>query len=298
MRNYKAECVVECGNLFGKSPRWSIREKLLWWLDVTGRRLNRFDPASGAMSSIALRHDATSFAFTPNGDLLLNFSHGPVIFSPERGVLHALAPRDISPDERFNESRCDRLGRCWTGTFDRCVTGPLGHLYRIDSDLGIVRMDDGIMMSNGIASSLDDRTLYHCDFFSERIFAYDFDPDSGTIGPRRILSDLSRSCGHPSGRVVDAAGCLWVAETDLWRVARFTPDGRRDAFISLPVRRPTGVASGGPSLKTLYITTRGDGTPTETGWAPQPLAGGLFAVELPDGGRAEYDFAGWPREVV
>jgi len=293
MRNYRAECVVKADDLQGASPRWSMREQALWWLDGVGRRLRRFDPSSGALSSFPLNDNAASFMFTPDDRLLLNSSRGPVLFSPGGGVAHPLATPDMSPNERFNDGRCDRSGRCWTGTFVRNSKEPLGHLYRIGPDLRPVRMDSGLMEPTGLAWSPDDATMYVCEASPGRIHAYDFDPVGGTIGPRRVLADLSRSCGHPGGCAVDSAGFLWVAELNLWRIARFAPDGRRDAFISLPVRDPTCVAFGGDGLKTLFITTSRSAL-SGTELAEQPLAGGLFAVELPVRGMPECDFVGPP----
>ena len=77
---------------------------------------------------------------------------------------------------------------------------------------------------------------------------------------------------------MDAEGCVWVALWDGAAVRRYTPDGRLDRAVELPVRRPTACAFGGPGLRDLYITT------ARTGLAsPHPLSGSLV---VPDAGRA------------
>jgi sugar lactone lactonase YvrE len=34
----------------GESPMWHPREQVLYWCDIPGRRLNRFDPKTGGLS--------------------------------------------------------------------------------------------------------------------------------------------------------------------------------------------------------------------------------------------------------
>jgi L-arabinonolactonase len=74
---------------------------------------------------------------------------------------------------------------------------------------------------------------------------------------------------------------------------RYTPEGKEDFAISLPISQPTRVAFGGESLNMLYITSARDGLSAEA-LAKQPHAGGLFAVEVPFTGMPEPRFAGRP----
>ena len=69
------------------------------------------------------------------------------------------------------------------------------------------------------------------------------------------------------------------------QVYRFTPDGRLDRTIDLPITRPTRPMFGGPGLDVLYVTSiRVEG---------EPLSGGLFAIEDPGAtGLPEPRFAG------
>ena len=56
-------------------------------------------------------------------------------------------------------------------------------------------------------------------------------------------------------------------------------DGSVLARVDLPVSQPTSVAFGGPDLRTLFITSASDELSREQ-LAAEPLAGGLFAVEV------------------
>ena len=92
--------------------------------------------------------------------------------------------------------------------------------------------------------------------------------------------------GRPDGAAVDAEGGYWICHVGGWHLARYTPDGKIDRVIGIPVQRPTMCAFGGPDLKTLYVTTATFPLP-ESALRKQPLAGGLFAFEPGVAGLAE-----------
>ena len=95
---------------------------------------------------------------------------------------------------------------------------------------------------------------------------------------RRALAETERGAGWPDGLTVDADGCVWVAFWDGAAIRRYTPDGRVDRVVDLPVRRPTACAFGGPGLRDLYVSTARTGLDS-----PHPLSGSLLV--LPDMGR-------------
>jgi sugar lactone lactonase YvrE len=97
--------------------------------------------------------------------------------------------------------------------------------------------------------------------------------------------------GRPDGAAVDAQGYYWIAHVNGWRVARYSPDGKIDRTIGLPVQRPTMCAFGGDNLDVLYVTSATYPL-SETALAKQPLAGSLFSIEVGVRGQPEPFFAG------
>ena len=73
----------------------------------------------------------------------------------------------------------------------------------------------------------------------------------------------------------DAEGCYWMAGNDGWEIVRFTPKGKIDRRIALPVAKPSMVAFGGPKLDIIYVTS----IRPAAGLEDQPMAGSLFAVD-------------------
>lgn len=276
----------------GESPLWSAEQETLHWVDVTERRIHSLKLATGAVETHATKSMPASLALRRSGGLLVAWRTGLSIFDPATGTSTGLPAGGIDfANERFNDGKVDRRGRFFVGTMDPKLERPVAGLYRVGTDRSVARLADGIRLSNGIAWSPDDRTLYHCESRPGLVFAYDFDVDAGIISNRRLFLDLSAEPYGPDGCTVDADGCLWLAEVRAGRVGRYAPDGRRIGGIDLPAKRVTSVMFGGAGLQTLFITTMRLGLDAGE-LAQQPLAGRLFAAAPSVAGLPEPQFAG------
>lgn len=194
-------------------------------------------------------------------------------------------------DMRFNDGRCDRRGRFWAGTLHEKRQAGTAALYRLDPDASCHKMFGGITVANGLAWSPDDQTMYFADSHVRTIFSFEFDPDTGALGPRRVFAELPAGAGVPDGATVDAEGFLWSANFDGGCITRYASDGRVERVIWMPVVRPTSCAFGGDGLNTLYITSASSGLSAEQ-LARSPFAGGIFALDPGVKGLPEPCFAG------
>jgi sugar lactone lactonase YvrE len=284
--------VVDCRNTLGEVPVWDVAEQALYWVDIEGCLLQRFEPSTGAIRQWRLSERVCALALRKSGGIVLALASGFVFFDPPTGNIERLAaPEADRPNNRMNDGKCDRRGRFWAGTMDDRLTAPTGALYRLDPDLSCHCMESGIGISNSLAWSPDDRVFYFADTLRRTIFAYDFDLASGAISRRRVFADCADQPGSPDGSTIDAEGYLWNAQWDGWRLVRYAPDGRVDRVVALPVQKPTSCMFGGPDLATLYVTSaiwdlRGEAL------AAQPHAGGVLALDVGVRGLPESRFAG------
>jgi L-arabinonolactonase len=139
---------------------------------------------------------------------------------------------------------------------DTMEDGPNGALYRLDPDLSVHKLDDRIIVSNGPCWSPDGRIFYFQDTWSGEIWAYDYDLDTGAVSNKRTFAKVDRSNGGAAdGSTVDAEGCLWNALVYDGKIVRYTPDGKIDRVIDMPVKKVTSVMFGGPNLDVLYVTS-------------------------------------------
>ncbi|GCL65275.1 SMP-30/gluconolactonase/LRE family protein [Pseudaquabacterium pictum] len=267
-------------SLLGESPLWHPDEQLLYWVDIPGLQLNRYNPVTGRHDEWHVPSEPGCIAPLLGGGLLLAARDGLWRFDPHSGERTRVAPPPYDPAaQRFNDGKADAQGRFWVGTIDD-KRAPDAALYCLDGG-GLQRMAGGIAASNGLAFSPDGRTLLWADTKGHRVQAFDLDASDGSLSRQRLFAQfplrdpaapLSGYGGRPDGAAMDSAGAYWVAMFEGQRLLRLAPDGSLLAELPLPVRCPTMPCFGGPDLKTLYITTARDKRPPDE-LAAQPLAG-------------------------
>jgi sugar lactone lactonase YvrE len=285
-----ADVLVQCEDQLGECPLWDDRAGWLWWVDSRGPAVKHVAPGSRAASVIALQEVVGSIAFRERGGMLAATKSGIHAMDPATGRLQAVArPEAQLPDNRFNDGRCDRSGRFWAGTMCDVRRDPVGTLYRLDRDLSCTPLRNAFIIPNSLAWSPDGRTMYYADTNRHTIWARDYDPASGEATRERVFADTGP--GRPDGSCVDAAGCLWNAEYGAARLVRYTPAGRVDRVLPLPVDNPTCCCFGGARLDELYITTARQRL-TAGQLAEQPLAGSVLVARSGVHGLPESRFAG------
>lgn len=275
----------------GENPYWTAEDAALWSFDVIERKIFRHCTTTGVTHIYDSPGIPASMARRAAGDFLIAYRNGLAVLAPASGREERIEVAVDFSRERFNDGRCDRRGRFFVGTMDKGVNRPVGGLWRLDPDRSLTRLADGMTLSNGIAWSPDDRTLYHCDSRPGLVYAYDYDIETGAVANRRLHIDMSDGRGHPDGCTMDAEGCLWIAEVGASAVGRYDPSGRRMGGISLPASRITSVIFGGAALDRLYITSMYFKlTPEQQ--AAEPLAGRIFVADPGVRGLPEVPFAG------
>ena len=283
--------VLAAGSHLGETPVWDDRQSVLWWIDIYKPTINRFDPVGGANRELVLDRAVHAIALRRGGGIVAALLNGFGYVDPASGAIEIIADPLGDAAVKFNDGKCDRQGRFWSGSMANDWVTPIGGLHRLDADGSVRTLDRGIKLANGLGWSPDDRTMYFTDFGRSTIYAYDYDAAGGTIANRRPLIVVPEGEGQPDGMAVDAAGDLWVALWDGWAIARFDPAGRRTATIALPVQRPTSCCFGGPDLATLYVTSATMQLDAAA-LAAQPQAGSLFAIEGAGRGLPEPRFSG------
>lgn len=264
----------------GESPTWSAGEGAFYWVDIPARRIWRLDANSGALRHWESHEMTACVAVKEGGGLIAGMESG--IFSlalgegPQAEATLLAAPDTLGPGKRFNDGRTDRQGRFWSGTMfmDMAAAQAVGQLYRYDGSLS-QPVVSGLLTQNGLAWSPDGRTMYLSDSHpqSQMIWAFDFDTETGTPSNQRVFVDMKQYPGRPDGAAMDADGCYWICGNDAGCILRFTPEGKLDRRIDVPMTKPSMCAFGGDDLRTLLVTSIVPGQPQ-----PGELAGAVITL--------------------
>jgi len=286
------ERVVGPGAVLGEGPVWDERAAVLWWLDIPGEALHRFDPASGDDEATALGAQVGALVPRRSGGLVLATPEGFEAFDPASGARSLLARADAeNRATRMNDGKCDRAGRFYAGTMAYDFASGAGAFYRLDPDLGVTQLLGEVTISNGLAWSDDGATLYYIDSMTHRVDAFDVDVDTGELDGRRPVVELDSALGVPDGMCIDEAGYLWVALFGGGAVHRYSPGGTLDRVVEVPASQVTCCAFGGPSYDELYITTAAQDL-TDADRQRYPDAGSMYRLRPGVAGPPPNPFAG------
>ena len=288
------ELLVDSQCAVGESLVWSPQDNTLWWVDITAKKLHRWQFNGQGQTTwvmpemtgcVALCDDSTAaqphlIAGMETGLFDIRFSgvdHATTHITQRCTVPHSAA------EMRFNDGRCDRQGRLVAGTMTINQTVGVGNpsLYQYQNGQLSTLLADFVKpftTPNGTAFSPDGRTFYLSDSHTsqQQVWAFDYDTDTGIPHNRRSFIDMNQHPGRPDGAAIDADGCYWICATDAGMIHRFTPTGTLDKTIQLPVKKPTICTWGGADLKTLYVASI---RPSGIDLSDQPLAGAVFAIQ-------------------
>jgi sugar lactone lactonase YvrE len=259
----------------GESPFWHPHERSLYWLDIPGRAVlrTRGEIGSATVERWPLPTEPGCMAPAARGGLVIALRDG-IYRAPEwGGVLTLLARVDHDVRTmRFNDGKCDPLGRFWAGTINEAKDRASAALYCLDARGGtprLARMAEGVTTANGLAFAPDARTVYWADTPAHRVSAWDWEAEPNRLSRPRVFRQFDPKAagmpyaGRPDGATVDAEGCYWVAMFEGAQLLRFSPAGERIAALPVPVQCPTMPCFGGDDLRTLFVTSARRGRPAD-----------------------------------
>jgi sugar lactone lactonase YvrE len=270
---------------------WDERAGVLWWVDITGRLVHRWDPQGATTRSFAMAGDTGAVVLREGGGVVVAVEL-ELFLMDDDGTLTPLASAPSDADLRFNDCRADPAGRLWAGTLHRQRARGTAALHTLAPGGPLVGAIDGITISNGLGWSPDGTRMYYVDSITQQIGRYDYDVGSGTFGERVVFATVDPADGLPDGLTVDADGAVWLCLYGGGAIRRYTPDGALERHLTLPTSSPTCPAFGGPGLDTLFVTTARH-RHNAAQLAAEPLAGLVLQIDgLGARGLAPHRFTG------
>lgn len=270
----------------GEGSLWDELKQRLYWVDIHGNALHRYNPATGKNRSWNVGEHVGTVVLDEQGGALLATVRGFARFNLETGELARLHDPEVGHDEtRFNDGKCDPAGRFWAGTMAYDCTEGAGNLYCLEADGSVGKKLDQLTISNGLVWNAAATKFYFIDSLTYQVDSFDYDRATGEISNKSVVTTFDKDTeGLPDGMAIDVEGGLWVAMFGKSAVLRIDPaTGERTHKVSLPTANVTSCAFGGKDLKDLYITTATVHLNDEQ-LRDQPLAGSLFVARSPIAG--------------
>lgn len=299
--------VSSAPDMLGESPFWHPTEKMLYWIDIPGKKIHRASLDGMVTDGWDMAQEPGCIAPAARGGLVIALRDG--IYRAAHWQAELVKVASITYDtatQRFNDGKCDTAGRLWAGTMFEPRTERLAALYRLDArrtvndtadhktppKFDIVQKD--AILANGLGWSPDNKTIYWADTVDQIIHAWDWDEATGAMSNKRIFQQFPPKPaggnaqntqndagyqGRPDGCAIDTQGNYYIAMYDGQRILKFAPSGALLATITTPTRCTTMPCFGGDDMKTLFITTSSFMRSAEELQA-QPLAGYVFSMQV------------------
>ena len=278
--------VLEAESKLGEGVLWDAERGVVWFVDIKRHRLWHYDPATGS-NAIAEAPEQIGWALPAENDLLLcGLKDGLYTFDPAAQKFTKLTAVPGEPaGNRLNDACTDPWGRVWFGSMDDAEQSASGRFYVFDRGQIRPAGPTGITITNGPAVSGSGDRIYFTDTSGQKIMVADL--SAGGVGEARPFVDTKALFpdAYPDGPIVDAEDHVWTGLYLGAKVARFSPDGKLVATVTMPARDITKLALGGKDLKTAFVTTATKNM-DEAAFKQFHAAGNLLSFDSPVAGVA------------
>lgn len=226
-------------------------------------------------------HTIGSIALTPNNDVLaLNWTQG--FGFADFGTLQFIV-KDHFPilvaDTilRMNDGIIDPHGNYLMGSMDRHVaetSSETSKLWRVNTDLSVDVLLEGIGMSNGLNFYTDKSTgkqyLFYTDTLALTIWRFDYSADTRSLSNKtphvEILNHIPREkMPGMDGFAMSDEGHIYTAVWGSGVILHFDHGGRLVGELKFPAARVTSCTFMGPARTELFVTTASLKIPADDG---------------------------------
>lgn len=243
---------------FPECLRWRAGE--LFFADMYGDRVQAYDPATGALRTVADVFHPAGIGWLPDGRMLAVASEDRQILEVgEQGNQPYADLSDLAPGW-LNDILVDTDGRIYAGNFGYDLFADdvrPTQLIVVAPDGSAALQADDVVFPNGIVKRADGRIVL-AESFGKCLTTFVLE-DDGTLR-REASFPLGETV--PDGICVDAEDHVWVSTVYTPEVLRVSPSG--EVVARLAVGQPSyDCMLGGEDGRTLFVATAPDFEPAD-----------------------------------
>lgn len=272
--------------IIGEGPIWNEFNNKLYQVNGFGDEILEIDIYDKEVMTHKLSFGVAAIAFSKEGKTLISCQDGAFILNPDNSRI-PLYDTEKYEIKYGNDAKVGPDGRFYIGTQSSKRKGVSdeidGKLYTIDKNGEVRVLLDGLILSNGLDWSIDEKYFYHTDSDTGIIKEYDFDKETGGISftGRQIKVD------GVDGFTIDTNNFLYVACWSKGYVAVVdTADMQIKKYINIPAKIPASCCFAGEYMNKFVVVTASYDVDINT----DINAGYTFICDVETKGRKPYLF--------
>ncbi|MDH3443588.1 MAG: SMP-30/gluconolactonase/LRE family protein, partial [Deltaproteobacteria bacterium] len=257
---------VSHGHILTEGPVWSARESALYWTDIIGNTIWKWNPGVGKNIVLRPSGKANGLTFDKEGRLVVaGWSNRTVWRMALDGSITPLSthyrgkklgtPNDIvvkSDGAIYFTDPPGGLGIVEMEGEDLQQYLEYSGVYRLNAETGeLTLLTDEVPGCNGLVFSPDESLHYINDTGGRYIEVYDVQDDGNLKNSRRFVDVVGDEPGNPDGMKVDIEGHVFC--TGPAGIHVFDPSESYLGRLKVP-EACSNMAWGDADWKTLYIT--------------------------------------------
>ena len=259
---------VSHGHIFTEGPVWNAREGAIYWTDIIGNTIWKWNPGIGRSVVLRPSGKANGMTFDKQGRLIVAGWTNRTVWRMEHdGSIVPLAthydgkkigtPNDVvvkSDGAIYFTDPPGGVGIVEMEGEDLQQYLNFSGIYRLEPDTRkLTLLTTDVPNCNGLTFSPDESILYINDTGGRFIQAYDVQPDGTLKNSRRFADIKGEEPGNPDGMKVDVAGNVYC--TGPAGIHVFDPSGKYLGRLKVP-EHSANMAWGDADWKTMYVTAR------------------------------------------
>lgn len=181
----------------GEAPHWDVGKQSLYYVDITGETIFRYDYKTGEIYKATVKDDDSPIGFISpidgtTDEFVIGANRRVLLIkwdgkSGQANILKVLATVDASHEgNRINDGKVDPSGALFFGSMGDMTKFDLektrvGSFYRFTNETGATNLKGDVGISNGLTWDVKRKKFYYIDSVTRDVKQFDYDPATSEI---------------------------------------------------------------------------------------------------------------------